>query len=277
MDGSTSNPRIGPGFQAEIPDLINSSGAKSKKEFKKDSHAPPSSTGEALWLASRADPRNVETFLKKARELFEGHKDMYDEERALFLLHKCNYNARVAEDLMRPRTAASNSDSELESDDQCFVCGDGGDLIICESKSCVKVYHLACLNLRKVPAGEWMCPRHFCCTCGVMMQDSVFQCSQCVNAYCLQHAPAEAKVKLTQKDFKCHECLQTCKDHKGRRSFINNLLSVLEAKPELSDLARLQREIDRIGGMQKVLSTGGDSWRSLQRVLNPLVTRYARR
>ncbi|EPY89323.1 histone-lysine N-methyltransferase NSD2 isoform 1 [Camelus ferus] len=40
-----------------------------------------------------------------------------------------------------------------KSEDECFRCGDGGQLVLCDRKSCTKAYHLACLGLGKRPFG----------------------------------------------------------------------------------------------------------------------------
>ncbi|XP_048236165.1 uncharacterized protein LOC8269385 isoform X2 [Ricinus communis] len=42
------------------------------------------------------------------------------------------------------------------SDDMCAECGDGGDLIFCES--CPRAFHLVCLGLKYVPSDVWHCP-----------------------------------------------------------------------------------------------------------------------
>lgn len=39
------------------------------------------------------------------------------------------------------------------SEDECFRCGDGGQLVLCDRRSCTKAYHLACLGLGKRPFG----------------------------------------------------------------------------------------------------------------------------
>lgn len=41
-----------------------------------------------------------------------------------------------------------------EHEDECFYCGDGGQVISCKKPGCPKVYHADCLNLSKRPAGE---------------------------------------------------------------------------------------------------------------------------
>ena len=41
-----------------------------------------------------------------------------------------------------------------EREDECFSCGDGGQIVSCKKPGCPKVYHADCLNLSKRPAGE---------------------------------------------------------------------------------------------------------------------------
>ena len=42
-------------------------------------------------------------------------------------------------------------------DDDCFRCGEGGELVMCDRASCTKSYHLSCLGLDKPPYGKhWL-------------------------------------------------------------------------------------------------------------------------
>ncbi|KAL3646651.1 hypothetical protein CASFOL_009195 [Castilleja foliolosa] len=41
------------------------------------------------------------------------------------------------------------------SDDMCAVCGDGGELIICNG--CPRAFHADCLGLQSLPADDWHC------------------------------------------------------------------------------------------------------------------------
>lgn len=50
------------------------------------------------------------------------------------------------------------------SEDECFVCRDGGELLCCGA--CPKAYHLACVGLRAAPPGVWVCWWHACWECG---------------------------------------------------------------------------------------------------------------
>ncbi|KAM9842555.1 histone-lysine N-methyltransferase NSD2 [Aulostomus maculatus] len=71
-----------------------------------------------------------------------------------------------------------------KSDDECFRCGDGGQLVLCGKKACTKAYHLSCLNLSKRPFGRWDCPWHHCDVCG---KNSEAFCQLCPNSFCKAH------------------------------------------------------------------------------------------
>ncbi|XP_067326729.1 histone-lysine N-methyltransferase NSD3 isoform X3 [Anolis sagrei] len=69
-------------------------------------------------------------------------------------------------------------------EDNCFQCGDGGELVMCDKKDCPKAYHLLCLNLTQPPFGKWECPWHQCEICG---HPATSFCEFCPHAYCKEH------------------------------------------------------------------------------------------
>lgn len=77
-----------------------------------------------------------------------------------------------------------------KSDDECFRCGDGGQLVLCNKKHCTKAYHLSCLNLTKRPFGRWDCPWHHCDVCG---KNSESFCQLCPNSFCKAHEEGAVK------------------------------------------------------------------------------------
>ena len=52
-----------------------------------------------------------------------------------------------------------SEDAADNNDDECYLCRDGGQLILCDM--CPKAYHLHCLGIETIPEGDWKCPA--CC------------------------------------------------------------------------------------------------------------------
>ena len=76
----------------------------------------------------------------------------------------------------------------LVHDDDCFICGDGGELILCSRNKCTKTYHVSCLDLEQTPRGKWQCPWHYCDKCG---KPAKSLCALCPNSYCSGHMEGE--------------------------------------------------------------------------------------
>ncbi|KAM8938870.1 histone-lysine N-methyltransferase NSD2 isoform 2-T2 [Pelodytes ibericus] len=101
--------------------------------------------------------------------------------------------------LKRRRT---KSDWRKESEDYCFRCNDGGELVLCDRKFCTKAYHLSCLGLVKSPFGKWECPWHHCDVCG---KASVTYCSLCPNSFCKAHNGEELFRRTADGQLCCTE------------------------------------------------------------------------
>ena len=75
--------------------------------------------------------------------------------------HSC---PSAATPLSGPRVQSRDEDMCSEdaadnNDDECYLCRDGGQLILCDM--CPKAYHLHCLGIETIPEGDWKCPA--CC------------------------------------------------------------------------------------------------------------------
>jgi hypothetical protein len=119
---------------------------------------------------------------------------------------------------------------DSDSEDACFVCGDGGQLLICDDDKCGKVYHLACVKLRDMPPGSWFCPRHFCSDCGEVSKAN--HCTKCPTSYCAKHVPEQLESQSSQikkVDFKCSACF--AKDRAclapNQYAFVHDLITML--------------------------------------------------
>ncbi|NWX41116.1 NSD2 methyltransferase, partial [Steatornis caripensis] len=102
----------------------------------------------------------------------------------------------------RTRRRRMKNEGKKESEDDCFRCGDGGQLVLCDRKSCTKAYHLSCLGLVKRPFGKWECPWHHCDVCG---KPSVSFCHFCPNSFCKEHQDGTVLNSMLNGQLCCSE------------------------------------------------------------------------
>ena len=112
---------------------------------------------------------------------------------ALRLIHQANYTVDDAMAQLRllagfPDTSAETNDSDhvALTDPACTVCGDGGDVFLCDAAGCRRVYHAECLQLDSVPV-QYECPAHFCRRCHTRVVDPCQSCRSCPSAFCDVH------------------------------------------------------------------------------------------
>ena len=91
-------------------------------------------------------------------------------------------------------------------DDDCFICQDGGSLLLCERKGCTKAYHLECVGRKMFPpkSQKWECPMHYCQIC---QKAATTFCSTCPVSYCQKHCEDKFLTKLGTGEL---ICLQIC-------------------------------------------------------------------
>jgi hypothetical protein len=99
------------------------------------------------------------------------------------------------------RAGKDEDKTSLESEDFCFLCKDGGELIECDhgqqgkcrTGCCRKVYHEYCLGF-EIPEDQkvWMCMRHYCAMCG--SEETAYQCEYCPLS-CCRHCFVDWNVK----------------------------------------------------------------------------------
>ncbi|KAL1536638.1 zinc finger CCCH domain-containing protein 44-like isoform X2 [Salvia divinorum] len=75
-------------------------------------------------------------------------------------------------------------DVEDEDEDVCFICFDGGSLVLCDRKGCPKAYHPACIKRDEAffkSKAKWNCGWHICSEC---RKTSHYMCYTCTYSLC---------------------------------------------------------------------------------------------
>lgn len=188
------------------PTAPHSSAARAKTQSK-----PPSATANKGKVKKEPDQTPLQA---NVDEVF-------------YFAQYCNY---LEESLRLPKKIASNSKAAVHemTDDACFLCKDGGEVIECDfcfsappitssstsanssissknnsrkkTNRCLKVYHTYCLDFA-VPdtVAQWLCPRHFCSACG--SKDALrFVCVFCPLTLC-RNCPATFAEKYQRDTF----------------------------------------------------------------------------
>lgn len=116
---------------------------------------------------------------------FENHAGCKLHRPTHFIFKEDNTSLAACFKLLECGNVVPNPDTIDPSDDLCRVCGEGGELLCCES--CPSTFHLSCLGLDKVPEGDWHCPAcrcHLCdqshfATSEEFCDNTVLYCDQC--------------------------------------------------------------------------------------------------
>ncbi|XP_054453426.1 histone-lysine N-methyltransferase, H3 lysine-36 specific isoform X2 [Anoplopoma fimbria] len=101
-----------------------------------------------------------------------------------------------------PMKKKTKQEVTKEREDECFSCGDGGQIVSCKKPGCPKVYHADCLNLAKRPAGRWECPWHQCDACG---KEAASFCEMCPSSYCKEHREGMLFISKLDGKLSCSE------------------------------------------------------------------------
>ncbi|XP_022725288.1 zinc finger CCCH domain-containing protein 19-like isoform X2 [Durio zibethinus] len=69
-------------------------------------------------------------------------------------------------------------------EDVCFICFDGGDLVLCDRRGCPKAYHTGCVGRDEAffrAKGKWNCGWHLCSNC---KKNAYYMCYTCTFSLC---------------------------------------------------------------------------------------------
>ncbi|PSS00308.1 Zinc finger, PHD-type, conserved site protein [Actinidia chinensis var. chinensis] len=94
------------------------------------------------------------------------------------------------------------------AEDWCFECKDGGLLLVCDYKDCLKSYHAECAGKDESTYetwNPWACKWHSCFIC---QKSSKYQCFVCPNAMCQRCITAAEFATVRGNKGFCNNCLK---------------------------------------------------------------------
>ncbi|XP_044389837.1 zinc finger CCCH domain-containing protein 19 isoform X3 [Triticum aestivum] len=96
-----------------------------------------------------------------------------------------------------------------DEEEVCFICFDGGELVICDRRFCPKAYHPSCINRDDdffKSKGQWTCGWHICSNCQKPARQMCYTCTFSLCKVCIKDTNF-IPVRGT-KGF-CETCLNT--------------------------------------------------------------------
>ncbi|KAK9052046.1 hypothetical protein SSX86_028674 [Deinandra increscens subsp. villosa] len=99
----------------------------------------------------------------------------------------------------------------IEDEDVCFMCYDGGDLVLCDKRNCPKAYHPSCINREEAffqTKGRWNCGWHLCSVCS---KKAEYMCYTCTYSLCKSCIKTNVILCVREKEKKgfCDSCMKT--------------------------------------------------------------------
>ncbi|KAM7529651.1 hypothetical protein LguiB_033061 [Lonicera macranthoides] len=96
-----------------------------------------------------------------------------------------------------------------EEEDVCFICFDGGSLVLCDRRGCPKAYHPACIKRDEAffqSKVKWNCGWHICSKC---QKASHYMCYTCTYSLCKGCTKDADYVSVRGDKGFCMTCLKT--------------------------------------------------------------------
>ncbi|KHJ95791.1 CHDCT2 domain protein [Oesophagostomum dentatum] len=167
--------------------------------------------------------QEFESLLKQHEHQLDEEEKEKEERKASRAAKRADRNKQAIERAQANRRAkkAKGEDEEIEHQDYCEVCRQGGEVILCDT--CPRAYHAVCVDpeMEQAPEGEWSCPHceehgpppreeepvkvnmEYCRTC--KGTGSLLCCDNCpssFHAYCLNPPLTE----LPEDEWLCPRC-----------------------------------------------------------------------
>ena len=108
-----------------------------------------------------------------------------------------------------PKGMTPPSRQKKEEEDVCFICFDGGSLVLCDRRGCPKAYHPWCIKRDEAffrSKAKWNCGWHICSACG---KGSHYMCYTCTYSLCKRCTKNADFVSIRENKGLCGICKRT--------------------------------------------------------------------
>ncbi|XP_057499554.1 zinc finger CCCH domain-containing protein 44-like isoform X2 [Actinidia eriantha] len=96
-----------------------------------------------------------------------------------------------------------------EDEDVCFICFDGGSLVLCDRRGCPKAYHPACIKRDEAffrSKAKWNCGWHICSSC---QKAAHYMCYTCTYSLCKACTKDADYLCVRENKGFCATCMKT--------------------------------------------------------------------
>ncbi|XP_039036141.1 zinc finger CCCH domain-containing protein 19-like [Hibiscus syriacus] len=135
-------------------------------------------TAEVMEAADDIDmPDMTEELETEAAEQTEGAEGIEDSSKA-------SGGKRKRRKISSTKVQEKALSKKKAEEDVCFVCFDGGALVLCDRRGCPKAYHSACVGRDEAffqSRGKWNCGWHLCSNC---KKNAHYMCYTCTFSLC---------------------------------------------------------------------------------------------
>uniref|UniRef100_A0A2P2KIL9 Uncharacterized protein MANES_04G084000 n=1 Tax=Rhizophora mucronata TaxID=61149 RepID=A0A2P2KIL9_RHIMU len=172
------------------------------EEGDKEEVAKLAGTGEEMEMAEEAEKANEAEEIEMAEGIEGADEEVEDVDTNASGTGKRKRGKNVKSHAKVP------SKKKME-EDVCFICFDGGNLVLCDRRGCPKAYHPACVNRDEAffrAKGRWNCGWHLCSCCG---KNAYYMCYTCTFSLC-KGCTKDAVIYCVRgnKGF-CETCMRT--------------------------------------------------------------------
>ncbi|MCD7456485.1 hypothetical protein HAX54_031923 [Datura stramonium] len=155
----------------------------------------------------------------------------------------------------KSKSGGRASSRKTVGEDVCFICFDGGDLVLCDRRGCTKAYHPSCIDRDEEffrAKGRWNCGWHQCTIC---QKNACYLCYTCTFSLCKGCIKDDVILCVRGNKGFCKNCMRTVKlieglgkeDHDGPIDFDDRSSFEYLFKDYLMDLkAKLSLSSDEI-------------------------------